>query len=89
MTEGCSERFDQKTIYCRRLGHDLSFAYCRREAQGLPCRKILDCWFTVLDIRGYLEEYYRPQELAHIFTPPRPKMSTLVDLIKQAQERML
>ncbi len=87
MNNGCKERFDERTIYCRKLGHDLSFAYCRREAQGLPCKKILDCWFTSFDIRGYLEKNYRPGELTHIFAPLRPKMSILVDLIKQAQDR--
>jgi hypothetical protein len=82
------EQFDEKTAYCRKLGHGLAFGYCRREAQGLPCKNILDCWFTALNIKEYLQKNYQAKELAHIFAPPRPKMSTLVDLIKQAQERI-
>jgi len=35
---------DVKEIYCRKLGHYLTFNYCSREQGDLPCREILDCW---------------------------------------------
>jgi hypothetical protein len=79
---------DDKKIYCRKLGHHLTFQYCRRENKGLPCKKIIDCWFEKFNIQSYLQEYYKESELKHIFEAPRPKMTTLLDLIKQAQERI-
>ncbi|MBN1799183.1 MAG: hypothetical protein JW822_11450 [Spirochaetales bacterium] len=82
------ELHDDKKTYCRKLGHHLTFQYCRREKQGLPCKKIIDCWFDKFNIQNYLKEYYKMDELAHIFETPRPKMETLVELIRQAQQRM-
>jgi hypothetical protein len=35
---------------CRRLGHEITFAYCRRENFGKPCRLILDCWWERFDV---------------------------------------
>jgi hypothetical protein len=84
MMEGINER----TTYCRKLGHYLAFTYCGREALGLPCKKIIDCWFESFNIQKYLKDNFQAHELAHLYAPPHAKMTTLVDLIKQARERI-
>jgi hypothetical protein len=79
---------DSREIYCRRLGHHLTFAYCRSEREGLPCRKILDCWFDKIPIGDFLRANYSPGELADLTEPAPAKAATLVELIERAQKRI-
>lgn len=80
------DQYDNKEIYCRKLGHHLTFKYCRTERRGLPCSKILDCWFEKLPIGEFLRENYTDSEIAAIMSLPRPKVATLFDLIEQAKK---
>ncbi len=68
------------------LGHEVPFGYCRKGAVGQGCRKILDCWFQVFDVEKFLKEHYSEQEIQNLTAPPRPKMTTLVEMIRQAQQ---
>jgi hypothetical protein len=77
--------FDDKTTYCRMLGHYVPFKYCRTVNDEFPCRKIKDCWFEQLDIERYISENFTEEELGRISAPAPGKLSTLVDLIKKAQ----
>jgi hypothetical protein len=38
---------------CPRLGHELTFGYCRQESRGKPCRLILDCWWERFDAQQF------------------------------------
>lgn len=67
------------------LGHQIPFAYCRQPGSSQPCRKILDCWFEIFDILAYAKEHFPPEQLQSIGAPPKPKMTTLIELIQQAQ----
>ena len=78
---------DNREGYCRMLGHHLKFTYCRLCQDGLPCFKILDCWFEQLDIREFVESQYTEAEIARFLTPPKPKITTLMSLIEKAQKR--
>jgi hypothetical protein len=77
---------------CRRLGHEVTFAYCRREASGSPCRLVLDCWWEHFDVRTFLQAHLAPEAMARVeqaaITPPPSKMLSLLDLIEQARERV-
>ncbi len=79
--------YDEKTIYCRMLGHHLSFSYCRRPGNRLFCSRIVACWGEQLDITAYLEEHFSREEIQEAMSLPKPKMASLVDLIQQAQKR--
>jgi len=81
------ELFDDKTSYCRILGHYVPFRYCRAVNDEIPCRKIKDCWFEKLDIDRYITENYTESERERMFASPPEKIFTLVDLIKKAQEK--
>ena len=78
---------DERTLYCRMLGHHLSFAYCRTGTGDLPCRKIFDCWFETWDIREFVEAHYTAEQVAAFTAPPKPKIHTILDLIEQAKKR--
>jgi hypothetical protein len=75
-------------IRCPRLGHQITFAYCQAENQGLPCFKTLDCWFEHFLVEEYLRKKMDPEQWDKIFqNPKKPKMVSLVELIEQAKER--
>jgi hypothetical protein len=78
--------FDTRQGYCRKLGHYLTFKYCRQEHHGLPCPKIRDCWFNDLNVDQFIRHNYKPEEIEYILQPAKPKISTIIDLIRQAQE---
>ena len=80
-----NEQFDEKTGYCRMLGHHVPFRYCRTINSGIPCRKIMDCWFEIMDIAQFISENYTESEQRQIAAPPPEKISSLLDLINKAK----
>jgi hypothetical protein len=81
------DKYDEREGYCRLLGHHLNFKYCRTMSQGMPCHKILDCWFEMMDIRAFVEEHYSPEQVEAMLAAPTPKISLLVELIEEAKKR--
>lgn len=79
---------DSFRIRCPRLGHQIHFAYCRSENNGLPCFKTLDCWYTYFNVQAYFEEKLTKEEFEACFIEKgTPKIFSLVDLINRAKER--
>jgi hypothetical protein len=75
-------------IRCPRLGHQIEFEFCRQENQGLPCFKILDCWFEYFDVKEYLEKELTPEEWDQVFNrPPKQKIQSLLELIEEAKSK--
>ncbi|PKL37770.1 MAG: hypothetical protein CVV44_15645 [Spirochaetae bacterium HGW-Spirochaetae-1] len=81
------EQYDNEKGYCRMLGHYIEFRYCRTVANGLPCRKVLDCWFETIDVRSFMDEHFTSEEQEKIFTPPMDKVSSILELIEKARSR--
>ena len=79
--------YDQKEIYCRKLGHQLTFLYCRKESGSLPCSRIRDCWFERIPIDQFLEKHFSEEERARVLSSAKPKTRTLFELIEEAQKR--
>ena len=79
-------------LRCRRLGHEVTFGYCRQETRGKPCRLILDCWWEQFDVRAFLHAHLSAEEMAQVAragaTPPPAKVVSLFDLIQQAKDRL-
>ena len=80
------DHFDSEELYCRKLGHHLKFAYCRKEHNGLPCPKIRDCWFEKIPIDDYLTQNFTPEQIAYLFEPPEPKIASIFEIIQKAQQ---
>ena len=80
------EQHDDKTIRCPRVGGEVNFRFCRFENNMLPCRWIVGCWQTQMDINKLLEDHYSKKELDQIFALPKPKLESLVDLIEKAKK---
>jgi hypothetical protein len=77
---------------CPRLGGTVTFAYCTGCGDGDPplCFKILDCWWERFDVAGYLKTRVSPEAVDRLASPaaaPPDKVTTIVDLIRQARDR--
>jgi len=76
------------SIRCPKLGHEITFSYCRSESGDLPCRKVLDCWYPYFEVEVYFRTRLTEEEWREIFeSPPKPKMLTLLELIDLAKKR--
>ena len=82
------DEFDQQEGYCRMLGHFLTFAYCRSMNKGLPCSKVLDCWFQIFAVEEFINNNFSADEQKKIFQPPKPKVQSLTEILEQAQQRL-
>lgn len=74
---------------CPRLGHEVSFSYCLTcgENKGL-CWKIADCWWEIFDVVEYLEAHYPSETVAAVLSSrPKPKITSILELIEQAKQR--
>ena len=80
--------YDATEGYCKMLGHFLTFSYCRSCNKGLPCSKVLDCWFQHFAIEEFINAHYSVEEQKKIFTPQKPKMQSLAEILEQAQQRL-
>lgn len=86
MTRTSEPPKDDHPIRCRKLGHGVPFSYCRKENQGLPCSKTMDCWYDHFMVEDLLRRELKPEEWERVFAnPPKPKVVTLMDLIEQAK----
>jgi len=78
---------DDFEIRCPKLGHHLAFSYCRAENKGLPCFKIIDCWYGHFMVEDFLRRELEPEEWVRVFNrPPKPKVLSLIELIEEAKK---
>ena len=70
------------------LGHFLTFEYCRTSNKGLPCGKVLDCWFESFAVQDWISKNFSPAEQKTIFKAPKPKIISLTKILEQAQQRL-
>jgi hypothetical protein len=82
------EEFDKQDGYCKMLGHFLTFDYCRSSNKGLPCSKVMDCWFQQFPIEKYIQDNFTSEEQTKIFEPPKTKIRSLTEILEQAQQRL-
>jgi hypothetical protein len=74
---------------CPRLGNPVPFDYCEfcgDEQQ--PCFKILDCWWEHFDVVQYLKDNLTEDQFNQLLqSRPKPKVTSLIELIEQARKR--
>jgi hypothetical protein len=74
---------------CPRLGNPVPFNYCEvcGDSQQ-PCFKILDCWWEHFDVVQYLKDRLPEDQFNRLIkAEPKPKVSSLIELIEQAKQR--
>ena len=74
---------------CPRLGGEVTFGYCNAcGEEKMPCFKVFDCWWERFDVVAHMQACLSPEAFdALCARRPPPKMTSLVDLIRQAQSR--
>ncbi len=80
------DQYDDKTIRCPRVGGEVNFRFCRFENNMLPCRWIVGCWEMRMDMNKFMTDHYSKEEMDRIFTPPRPKIESLLNLVEKAKK---
>jgi hypothetical protein len=54
-----------------------------------PCFKVVDCWWETFDIVQYLKDHLPEGQFERMMSArPKPKISSLVEVIEQAKQRM-
>ncbi|HON99577.1 MAG TPA: hypothetical protein P5269_04565 [Syntrophales bacterium] len=83
------ERYDHLVSRCPRLGHEVTFSYCRREALDLPCTRVVECWGSRFNVQAFLRESLGPALWERFLNrPPKDKMMTLLEMIEAARKRV-
>jgi len=73
---------------CPRLGGEVSFSYCEREAGELPCRQIIRCWEAGFPVETYLRETLTEQDWERFCGQvPQDRITTLIDLAEAVRRR--
>lgn len=87
-----NERDDKDSLErrCPRLGGPVPFKYCRTSGDdGLPCFKVMDCWWENFDIQSYLERTLSEAELVKLLqSKPPSKIESIIELIEKAQKKV-
>jgi hypothetical protein len=66
----------------------MTFSYCLQEAGNLPCARMIACWQTVFDVAAFLQEHLTPNQWERFTTtPPKDKISSLIELIEKAKRQ--
>ena len=80
---------DDQERRCPRLGSPISFRYCMISGEDDDiCWKILDCWWEHFDVVQYLKDNLTEDQFNQVLQArPKPKVSSLIELIEQARKR--
>ena len=78
-----------KQTRCPRLGHEIAFSYCLKEAGDLPCPRAISCWAAVFDIETFLKEELAPGKWEEFINQKaNDKITTLMEVIEKAKKRI-
>ena len=73
-------------IYCGKLGMLIEFSYCTSLNEHLPCRNIIGCWNSRMDIMGYLKKNFTEEELREVFSGlPKSRIETIIEAIRRCE----
>jgi hypothetical protein len=73
---------------CPRLGGEVPFSYCEREAGDLPCRQVVRCWETIFPVETCLRETMTPETWECFCEQvPKDRMTMLIDVVEAAKRR--
>lgn len=85
------ENFDLQQRRCPRLGSVISFRYCLISGDNeVPCWKILDCWWELFDVEGYLKQNLPEavfNELIKAAEKPKNKIASIIEIAQQAKKQ--
>ena len=80
------QEYDSEEFYCPKLGHHLTFEYCRSENFGIPCFRIYMCCSAKIPIQEYLSNNYPDAVITRISKPRENKITSILKLVTNAQK---
>jgi hypothetical protein len=80
---------DAPEIRCPRLGSIIAFRYCLTSGEnGMPCFKIMDCWWEIFDVEACLQQKLPPDMYKRLLTGrPKSKVASIVEIAEQAKRK--
>jgi len=79
---------EQMEIRCPKLGGQVTFAYCLKEAIELPCARIITCWRPYFPVEYYIRKRLTTEDWERCFKQkPKEKISTLIELIEAVKNK--
>ena len=80
--------YDDLEIRCPKLGHQVTFGYCRREGGDLPCSRAIVCWQNFIPVERYFKKILTEEQWKQSFEQAaKPKIPTIIELIEAAKKR--
>ncbi len=82
------ESYRDRIMRCPRLGGEVPFSYCEREAGDLPCRLVLRCWEAGFPVEAYLRETLVPEAWERFCgQAPKDRMTALLEVVEAVKKR--
>jgi len=80
------DQHDAEQIRCVHLGGPVTFGYCRRVADALPCKLIIGCWHGRLNIIAFLREQFTADQLRQALQrEPGSKLDQFIEVVERTQ----
>ena len=86
--EGAIAQHDAKELWrCPMLGGPVTFGYCRKLNDGLPCARVLECWLQTLPLVEFLKAHYAPGELQRaLAAKPKGRLERMIETVEKARQ---
>ncbi len=81
------EKIDQLETRCPKLGHQVSFSYCRQENAPYPCSRTVGCWHHRFPVETVLRFHLSEEQMRRLFAPPKFRVESLMETIEAAKKR--
>ena len=80
--------YRERIMRCPRLGGEVPFFYCEREAGDLPCPQVVRFWEAGFPVSEYLREILLPEAWERFCgQTPKDRMTTILDIVDAAKKR--
>ncbi|HPJ97531.1 MAG TPA: hypothetical protein PK022_09475 [Syntrophales bacterium] len=80
------KHYDSLQCHCPRLGHEVTFSYCRQEGGKIPCSRIVACWRRIFPVDTWLVNTLPPEKWERFCREDQQdKVTSLIDLIAKAK----
>lgn len=72
---------------CPMLGGGVTFGYCRKLNDGLPCRRALVCWELKFPVVEFFRHALKPETFQTVFfSEPEGRLEGLLGAIDEAKK---
>jgi hypothetical protein len=84
---GIEQHDGEERWRCPMLGGPVTFGYCRKMNEGLPCARVLECWLPKLPLVEFLKTHYSPEELQRVFSAKtKGRLARMIEAVEEARQ---